>query len=348
MGKRKKRNRSKMFLWDDVEEINEMAIELPMDLKKRTGGGGTYFGGGAYNQGGTGGFTGYVHCKHQGDALVLEKDGKKLFGASRDGLNPYGGWGLVIDCANVVSMVTQPTIFRAITAKPYKVLEKYLKMPPPPPKLPDVLGLDWPDGGVMPALQLEFWEQLWQMLPERTVACCFGGHGRTGTTLTALCIASGMSYYDALKLVREKHCKKAVETTPQVNYLYNLWLQKIHKRVEGGGEDGAKAVVDWEYAKAHVPTAASDYGTEEVTKRKDSPSTITAMVVHGSTKKQKGVVPTGVELDPGKYRILASGKIQHLTCMDKYCPVVWCEVTHHQEWVEWDFEAVTRGVVLGK
>ena len=47
---------------------------------------------------------------------------------------------------------------------------------------------------------------------------CIGGHGRTGTMLSALvCVMTGEK--DAIKYVRREYCPKAVESEAQVNFL---------------------------------------------------------------------------------------------------------------------------------
>lgn len=48
---------------------------------------------------------------------------------------------------------------------------------------------------------------------------CIGGHGRTGLFLTALVLRTEFEVDDALKFVREKYCKKAVESSEQIEWL---------------------------------------------------------------------------------------------------------------------------------
>lgn len=50
---------------------------------------------------------------------------------------------------------------------------------------------------------------------------CIGGHGRTGTLLAA--IAHTFGEHDAIAYVRSEHCRKAVETQEQVDFLVD-WL----------------------------------------------------------------------------------------------------------------------------
>jgi protein-tyrosine phosphatase len=48
-----------------------------------------------------------------------------------------------------------------------------------------------------------------------------GGHGRTGTALASVLMASGKATDPdtAIELVRSKHCKRAIETYDQIDYL---------------------------------------------------------------------------------------------------------------------------------
>lgn len=72
---------------------------------------------------------------------------------------------------------------------------------------------------------------------------CIGGHGRTGTFLAALVyVMTGRK--DAGAYVREAYCKKVIETTEQVNFLFNKFgIEKVDPRphyspVKGGSYGG--------------------------------------------------------------------------------------------------------------
>lgn len=86
--------------------------------------------------------------------------------------------------------------------------------------------LGWPDmsappGDPPPAL----WRGLFALCPEggRILVCCQGAHGRTGTALSAILISVlGYSVPQAVNFVRDKHCKQAVESKSQLEYL--SWL----------------------------------------------------------------------------------------------------------------------------
>lgn len=193
----------------------------------------------------------YKPCEHKGHDVVFEAEGKQLHAASMHGLNEYSGrWDLIIDLAKVISDYYPPAPFvRSKSAKCFNVLSQFqLKPAPPQPIKSELLALDWPDMAA-PPVSLQFWQQLWQMLPAKTVACCMGGHGRTGTCLSALMIAAGKSYYDALDIIRNDHCKKAVETHSQEVYLHNLYLSRMQ-------QEGLGHTAEYTYATANPPKAA--------------------------------------------------------------------------------------------
>lgn len=87
---------------------------------------------------------------------------------------------------------------------------------------PDVVRFDWPDMTAPVHARLGFWQSLLHKLPPHTAIACIGGHGRTGTALAALLIASGMDATLAIATVRQHHCNKAIETAGQEAYLKGL------------------------------------------------------------------------------------------------------------------------------
>lgn len=102
--------------------------------------------------------------------------------------------------------------------------------------VPRVLRLDWTDRGA-PSVGWEFWRALREKFEAgwNIVACCFGGHGRTGTCLAALLIEDGMTALDAIEHVRTVHCSDAVESKSQELYLE--WLGEVMPpREEGKGK----------------------------------------------------------------------------------------------------------------
>lgn len=64
-------------------------------------------------------------------------------------------------------------------------------------------------------------------LGKKVHAGCIGGHGRTGTFLAAL-VAYMTGNEDAITYVRENYCKKAVESTSQVDFLHKHYgIKKV-------------------------------------------------------------------------------------------------------------------------
>ena len=59
---------------------------------------------------------------------------------------------------------------------------------------------------------------------QRVEIACGGGVGRTGTALSCLAVVDGLSGGDAVTLVRERYCKRAVETPWQRGFVKNFPL----------------------------------------------------------------------------------------------------------------------------
>jgi hypothetical protein len=153
-------------------------------------------------------------CYHRGDTPLFTYDGCTFMPANNRGLNPKTvNAQLIIDCGNVVDdkpakWVRGPGRVHIGGVDPFDTLNQYLANDAIPP----VVKLDWRDYGVPPVgVDIYFWKRFLSMLPKgNIVVCCQGGHGRTGTCLAALAVASGMTANDAIALVREQHCKKAI------------------------------------------------------------------------------------------------------------------------------------------
>jgi protein-tyrosine phosphatase len=62
----------------------------------------------------------------------------------------------------------------------------------------------------------------------RTVCCCVGGHGRTGTALAALMLATDpqITAKESINNVRKLHCENAIESDVQEKYLAQLEIQR--------------------------------------------------------------------------------------------------------------------------
>ena len=84
----------------------------------------------------------------------------------------------------------------------------------------------WPDFGI-PLVTKTFWQSVQKLAVKKGYkrACiqCGHSHGRTGTALSSLLIVNcGMSALDAVDLIREHHCHRAVESEEQCRYLLSL------------------------------------------------------------------------------------------------------------------------------
>ena len=102
------------------------------------------------------------------------------------------------------------------------------------PPMVEVL-LDWPDMGV-PVLPGAFWADLALYLKEngkRALVFCAGGHGRTGTAVACLMVAScAMSAREAIVWIRKNYCVNAVETLEQEKYVAEVAKQLAKPKPE--------------------------------------------------------------------------------------------------------------------
>lgn len=263
----------------------------------------------------------YKHCEHKGDVVIytFSDGGKALYAASSHGLNERSGqWNLIIDLANVV----RTGWIRAFIESPgekWKGLKKFVKQAAPLPS--EHLKLDWPDMNP-PPVTLDFWLTLWELLPEKSVICCFGGHGRTGTCLASFMIADGVSYYDAVSHVRSTHCAKAIESMTQEIYLHDLYVEYLKRALAIATEAEKPAVEErLAYAVTHIPNAADSYGEKQP---KHTPkAATTAPVVMGPALDHEisGIRHVG-------------GRDYYQTCVSPVCKSLNCSLPLHQGWVE--------------
>jgi hypothetical protein len=168
---------------------------------------------GAYNQygGGTGAYI--KACKHDGDDIVWTYRETDFTVANRTYCDIWNA-DIILDLNRNIQhegfVESGPARFLALNAH-FTVAE--------------VVHLDWPDMTAPPA-PLKFWEGMLETLtekPGKVMISCHGGHGRSGTALAALMVASGISGSKAIEMVRGDHCKNAIETAAQEDYIrYDL------------------------------------------------------------------------------------------------------------------------------
>jgi hypothetical protein len=304
---------------------------------------------------GNGGVIYSSGCSHKGEQVVFEADGKKLYGSSWQGLNEYSKkWDLIIDLAdNVVPRYVPPPFVRANSADRWKDLNAFAESPDTKTISAELLSLTWPDMSA-PRATLQFWFALWSRLPEKTVIACVGGHGRTGTALVSLMIASGIDYYTALETVRKDHCKKAVETFAQEQYLHQLYIdylqimidepeQSIQTRFDL--EEELKYAIDHPpkqgdergYALLHQSVASGPVHSSWSQSGKSDVGFPTTTKIQGTSLQTQ--ILYGDEADPKRREITINNVPYVKECIDPNCANLTCTLLSHQGWMP-DFTKV--------
>lgn len=171
------------------------------------------------------------NARHDGGEYIF-KLGEKTIGGAK-GSDLQGKYAnLVVDLAGVFSDRVDRWKRDAMSAKKFiksgpdkfNVLSDFIEDTALDCDIPEVLRLDWIDMKA-PPVSLRFWQEMWNLLPDgHTVFCCVGGHGRTGTALAAMIIAADkkITPKNAIALVRKLHCKDAIETISQEDYLEKI------------------------------------------------------------------------------------------------------------------------------
>lgn len=89
------------------------------------------------------------------------------------------------------------------------------------------LKIDWDDRAA-PPLKFDFWPALVKKLSGTVLTACQGGHGRSGTSLVCLMMATNPEYTpgDAIIHLRAIHCPRAIESVVQHTYIndFGKWL----------------------------------------------------------------------------------------------------------------------------
>lgn len=162
--------------------------------------------------------TAYVkHCSHRGeDPVFTDYTGRKFYGAQGHNVTP-ALYHVILDCAGAVP---KPFLLGASTRFRHLVMPQHF------------LRLHWPDMGIPPVAP-QWWLRLARALPKRAdvIAACIGGHGRTGSALALLALATQVvdTADEAITLIRSAHCSKAIETRAQEEYIrtFAKWLDTL-------------------------------------------------------------------------------------------------------------------------
>ena len=320
-----------------IKKVGKM-INLPSNVKTGKKSWGT---GQSSGQGSIGGWNGatyvsdYKACSHPGNKVVFEWNDKKIYGTNTHSIDEKSGkWDLIIDLAGIVTMPSPPTAFVGDKSpKKYLALRNHLNTEVA--KLPsEVLRLHWADMGA-PPVTLDFWLKLWELLPEKTVIGCYGGHGRTGTCIASLMIATGIDYYSAVKTVRAEHCHKAIESLAQENYLHDIYLEVLKKElgVATAAKD-ALIIKDIEeevaYALDNTPSKSYKSKWEKEDKKK-------------GTKQDSMDSGTDVAVDlklQGYTTKVEKGQTFVRECTATGCKTWQCKDVSHMAWVPYEYSDV--------
>ena len=151
-------------------------------------------------------------CDGHYPTKVLELGGGVWAGSKYDCKGSFPKFDIILNCTGTASMVPKHKI-------PYEWGEKFEN-----PVFKEIV-LDW-DNNQAVLISPDFWSALVKFIVDnnsRVLVCCVGGHGRTGTALTALMLTSGTwKTWDAIDFLRKGYCNEAVETQVQVDYLKDL------------------------------------------------------------------------------------------------------------------------------
>ena len=106
------------------------------------------------------------------------------------------------------------------------------------------IQLDWPDRDIVD-LPFEFWRELldyFEKNESKVLVFCVGGHGRTGTAIACIMVASGWKANEAISWLRRNYCKEAIEEQVQEWYIrtmetaYNKAERKKAKEKKKSGQ----------------------------------------------------------------------------------------------------------------
>lgn len=298
--------------------------------------------------------------KHYGDKVIFEYEGKQLFASNSSSLDEKSGkWNLIIDLAGIVTMPRNASFIREDAKPQFKSLSKHLDKDEALPS--DVLRLFWNDMSIPPC-GIEFWVEMWKVLPEKTVIGCMGGHGRTGTCIASLIIASGqMDYWQALEHVRKEHCKKAVENLVQEQYLHAIYMELLNWRMNDAKKKNDLTMIkdvteDIAFALKNKPVSfqGTGYTTQSKADFKGNDDVVVGKIDNKGGASSVGIPfsetiagsigATGssegkVEWDPNwECNVKTLGdRIYVEECINKLCIVPDCKEQSHMGWVEWDF-----------
>lgn len=161
-------------------------------------------------------------CTHKDVSKVFEIGACEIWGGRESQVMPRADeFEVIISLLGAVAKKDLPFKLTRGSRRMFSALTAYRQ------RRNNIVSIDWPDMGI-PRLDRQFWEALAEDLSGvkgRAAVFCMGGHGRTGSALSALIQVSNyqpaLDSGDVIEWVRTHYCGDAVETPSQVDYLRN-------------------------------------------------------------------------------------------------------------------------------
>lgn len=109
----------------------------------------------------------------------------------------------------------------------YPFVSAGLTVPWAPARTTEAIMLPWPDYKVPEdtsyMVDMIRWMIAQMEAGKHLEVACMGGHGRTGTLLAMLLVAQGLTPGEAIREARTRHCKSAVESAVQCDYIAEFY-----------------------------------------------------------------------------------------------------------------------------
>jgi hypothetical protein len=160
----------------------------------------------------------YSACFHKPVEVIDGKTWKVFAGTRIDCLSQLRGFDLIINLTGLKTMPNHDVPFEWFNKyKTHKATE---------------IKLDWPDMD-SPVLDPEFWKDLVKHMAEKkskALVFCIGGHGRTGTAIACILVATGWKAQKAIDWIRTNYCSQAIETVTQENYIEEVDYELNNRR----------------------------------------------------------------------------------------------------------------------
>lgn len=209
-----------------------------------------------YSEWSHGGYTGkttYPKCNHTNGSMAIETPGGVYLGGSASHVSEKFDADFVVDMNGHYPMERKP-----ILSGSKSLLSKLAEFISPSEnhKQPKVLKVSCADFAA-PSVSPKMWNKLVSLFPKgsKVLVTCVGGHGRTGTAMASILVASGVSGAKAINFVREHYCDLAIETVAQEDYVLKVYRERL--MAEGMNEKEAHAKAQGEIKKITSSKAKS-------------------------------------------------------------------------------------------